>query len=105
MKTIFTVTAAIAILTFVGGCATTSPAVGGLDTDKLVRYECEGKGFSVRAADDFSSVRVRTHEGSVNLDRAESGEFKGDGWTLKTAGGLSLMHKDKVVASNCKKEA
>lgn len=105
MKTIYTATAAIAILTLAGGCATTNPAVGGLETEKLVRYDCEGKDISVRAADDFSSVRVRTHEGSVNLDRAESGEFKGDGWTLKTAGGLSLMHKDKVVASNCKKEA
>ncbi len=105
MKTTLQATALAAILTLASGCATMSPAVGGLDTDKLARYECEGKGFSARAAEDFSSVRVRTHEGSVNLDRAEGGEFKGDGWTLKTAGGLTLVHKDKVVAQNCKKEA
>ena len=83
-------------------CASTG-SVGGLETTSLVRYECEGKGFSARIAEDNSSVRLRTHEGSVNLDRSEADEFKGDGWTLKTQGGLQLFHKDKVVASNCKK--
>ena len=88
----------------IAGCATTG-SVGGLETSKLVRYDCEGHDFSARLADDFASVRLRTHEGSVNLDRAESGEFKGEGWVLKTEGGLQLMHKDKVVAKNCKREA
>ena len=64
-------------------CASTG-SVGGLETTSLVRYECEGKGFSARIAEDNSSVRLRTHEGSVNLDRGEADEFKGDGWTLKT---------------------
>ena len=90
-------------LIVIGGCATTGASIGGLETDQLVRYECDGKGFSVRAAEDFTSARVRTAEGSVNLDRADGGEFKGDGWVHKTQGGLSLLHKDKVVSSNCKK--
>ncbi len=94
---------AIAALTIVG-CASLGP-VGGLESDKLVRYDCEGHDFSARIADDSKSVRVRTHEGSVNLDRGEGDEFKGEGWVLKTQGGLQLLHKEKVVARNCKKEA
>lgn len=86
------------------GCASLGP-VGGLESGKLVRYDCEGKDFSARIADDFASVRVRTHEGSVNLDRAEGDEFKGEGWQLKTQGGLQLVHKEKIVAKNCRKEA
>lgn len=86
------------------GCATMGP-VGGLEPGKLVRYDCEGHDFSARIEDDFASARVRTHEGSVNLSRGEGDEFKGEGWTLKTQGGLQLIHKDKVVAKNCKKEA
>ena len=95
--------AAIAAVT-IAGCATVG-AVGGLETGKLVRYDCEGQDFSARLADDFSSVRLRTKEGSVNLDRADGEEFKGEGWVLKTQGGLQLLHKDKVVANSCKKEA
>lgn len=92
----------IAALT-IAGCASMG-SVGGLETGKLVRYECEGKDFQARLADDYNSVRLRTHEGSVNLDRADGGEFKGEGWVLKTQGGLQLVHKDKVIAKNCKKE-
>ena len=104
MKTT-SITLAIATAAFVAGCASLG-AVGGLETGKLVRYDCEGHDFSARIADDYTSVRVRTHEGSVNLDRtAEGDEFKGEGWTLKTQGGLQLAHKDKVVAKSCKKEA
>ncbi|MDX2220198.1 MAG: hypothetical protein SF172_14375 [Burkholderiales bacterium] len=79
------------------GCATTGP-VAGLEPGKLVQFECEGgKGFGARIEEDYSGVRVRTHEGSVNLARAENDEFKGDGWTLKTQGGMQLAHKDKVM--------
>lgn len=96
------ITTALAVI--IVGCASTG-TVGGLETASLVRYDCEGKSFSARIAEDNSSVRLRTHEGSVNLDRGEADEFKGDGWVLKTQGGLQLFHKDKVVASNCKKAA
>lgn len=95
--------AAITTVT-IAGCATVG-TVGGLETGNLVRYACEGHGFSARVADDYKSVRVRTHEGSVNLDRTDGDEFKGEGWVLKTQGGLQLLHKDKVVAKSCKKEA
>ena len=88
----------------IAGCVSTGP-VGGLETSKLVRYDCEGHDFSARLADDFASVRLRTHEGSVNLERADGGEFKGEGWVLKTEGGLQLTHKDKVVAKSCKRQA
>ena len=103
MKAVNVSLAAIAAASIVG-CASLG-TVGGLETGKLVRYDCEGHDFSARIADDFNSVRVRTHEGSVNLDRADGEEFKGGGWVLKTQGGLQLLHKDKVVAKNCKKEA
>ena len=105
MKLPFYAIAVAATAMITGGCATTNVAVGGLETEKLVRYNCEGKDFSARAAEDYLSVRVRTPEGSVNLDRAEGNEFKGEGWTLKTTNGLALVHKDKVVSHNCKKEA
>ena len=95
--------AAVVAMT-IAGCASLGP-VGDLETGKLVRYDCEGHDFSARLADDFGSVRVRTHEGSVNLDRTESGEFKGEGWVLKTQGGLELLHKEKVVGKSCKKVA
>ena len=86
------------------GCASLA-SVSGLESGRLVRYDCEGQDFSARIADDFTSVRLRTQEGSVNLDRAEGDEFKGAGWVLKTQGGLQLLHKEKVVATSCKKEA
>lgn len=87
----------------VASCATLGP-VGNLESGKLVRYDCDGHDFSARIADDYTSVRLRTHEGSINLDRVEGDEFKGDGWVLKTQGGLQLIHKEKIVASSCKKE-
>jgi hypothetical protein len=101
MKPLKTCLATVLAATLVA-CAS-SGSVGGLETTSLVRYECEGKSFSARITEDNSSVRLRTHEGSINLDRSDADEFKGDGWVLKTQGGLQLFHKDKVVASNCKK--
>jgi hypothetical protein len=101
MKIAFLTTAAIVAL---AGCASLGP-VGGLETGRMVRYDCEGRDFSARLADDFTSVRLRTHEGSVNLDRAGDDEFKADDWVLKTQPVVQLRHKDKVVAANCKKEA
>ncbi len=88
----------------VAGCASMGP-VGGLEAGKLVAYECEGKSFSARIEEDYAGVRLRTHEGSANLARGENDEFKGDGWTLKTQGGMQLVHNDKVVAKGCKKSA
>lgn len=88
----------------VSGCASMGP-VGGLEVGKLVAFECEGKNFSARIEEDHRGVRLRTHEGSANLVRGENDEFKGDGWALKTQGGMQLFHKDKVVAKGCKKAA
>ena len=103
MKAVHFSLVAIAAASVVG-CASHG-TVSGLESGKQVRYDCEGHDFSARIADDFNSVRVRTHEGSVNLDRTDGEEFKGEGWVLKTQGGLQLIHKEKVVAKSCKKEA
>lgn len=95
---------AIVACVMAAGCATTGP-VAGLETGKLVQFECEGgKGFGARIEDDYNSVRLRTHEGSVNLARGENDEFKGEGWTLKTQGGMQLAHKDKVM-KGCRRAA
>ncbi len=101
MKRSIVVIAAVASLS---GCTTIGP-VAGLESSSLVRYDCEGQGFSARVAEDFTSVRVRTHEGSVNLNRGEDDAFAGDGWKLTTRGGMELAHKDKIVAKNCKKQS
>jgi hypothetical protein len=79
------------------GCASMGP-VSGFEPGKLVQFECEGgKGFGARIEEDYSGMRLRTHEGSVNLVRGENDEFKGEGWTMKTQGGLQLAHKDKIL--------
>ena len=95
---------AIAALAALSGCTTIGP-VAGLESGSLARYDCEGQGFSARIAEDFTSVRLRTHEGSVNLNRGEDDAFAGDGWKLTTRGGMELAHKDKIVAKNCKKQS
>ncbi len=101
MKQIMTI-AALALSTV--GCAGLAP-IAGLETSRQVRYICEGSDFSARLSEDYSSARLRTKEGSVDLDRREGNEFIGEGWTLKTNGGMQLMHKEKVVANNCRKDA
>jgi ferric-dicitrate binding protein FerR (iron transport regulator) len=100
MKKILTI-AAIALLTV--GCAGLAP-IAGMETTQQVRYTCEGGDFSARLSEDYTSARLRTKEGSVDLDRREGNEFVGEGWTLKTNGGMQLMHKEKVVAKNCRKD-
>jgi hypothetical protein len=101
MKQIITIAASAA---FAAGCAGLAP-IAGMETSRQVRYSCEGVEFSARLSDDFSSARLRTKEGSVDLDRREGNEFAGEGWILKTEGGMQLMHKEKVVAKNCRKDA
>ncbi len=86
------------------GCAGLAP-IAGMETSRQVRYTCEGGEFSARLSEDYTGARLRTKEGSVNLDRRDGNEFVGDGWTLKTEGGMQLLHKDKVVAKNCRKDA
>jgi hypothetical protein len=93
-------------LAFVAGCATAPSA--GLETGKFVRFACNGgKSFAARISDDGKSLRVRTHEGAVELDAAGDGQFKGDGFTFFSGGdkGIALQHKDKWVGESCKKEA
>ena len=92
-----------ATLSLLTACSTMRP-VAGLEAGKMVRYGCEGHDFSARIEDDFTSARVRTPEGSVNLPRVEGDMFKGDGWTLAAGSNVQLTHKDKVVSKNCKKE-
>ena len=101
MKQILSI-AAIAWLT--AGCAGLTP-IAGMETSRQVRYNCEGADFSARMSEDYASARIRTKEGSVDLDRRDGNEFAGEGWTLRTEGGMQLMHKEKIVARNCRTEA
>lgn len=88
------------------GCATQAP-VAGLNTATYTTFACEGgKSFGARMDQDLRSVRLRTHEGSVNVVAGGDGNFAGDGWTFATQGadGISLRHQGKVIGKNCRKE-
>lgn len=101
MKTIFSL-ATIALAC--SACATTDGPIAGIETTSYTTFTCEGKGFSARLEEDRRSMRLRTPEGSVNVVAAGDGMYKGDGWTLASSeGAVTLKHRDKVVAKNCKK--
>lgn len=80
----------------------------GMQSGKFVTFACEGgKTFSARAADDGSTVRVRAHHGSAELERKAGGVYEGEGYKLSTqeAGGISLMHDGKPQGKGCKAAA
>lgn len=85
-------------------CATAP--IAGLEAGKFVRYDCTGSDFSARMSDDGKTLRLRTKEGSMDLDAAGDGTYKGDGFTFYGSGdrGIALQHKDKWVGERCKKE-
>lgn len=98
---------AVVLAALTTGCATSGP-VAGMDTTKYTTFTCVGgKSFGARMEEDHKSVRLRTHEGSVNVAASTEGTFAGEGWTFTTVGadGVSLKHKDKMVGKNCRKEA
>ena len=92
----------LAAAAVISACA--SAPIAGIDKVAYTPFACEGKGFSARLEED-GSVRLRTHEGSVNVALAGEGVYQGDGWTLANGSdGTTLKHKDKVVGKNCRKE-
>lgn len=87
------------------GCVSapaTPPALAG---GTFVQFACaDGKRFGARASADGSSVRVRAHHGSAELDRKDEGVYEGEGYRLVTRGAdaYSLTHAGKPQGANCK---
>ncbi len=99
-----TVTLSLLFAALAAGCANT-PAPADLPADRFVSLSCaDGKSFQARYAKDGSTVRVRSHHGSAELERQPDGRFTGDGYTLdfKAGGGISLDHAGKSQGKSCK---
>lgn len=96
------------LVVLVAGCASAPPAPAGLIADRFVTLSCaENKSFQLRYAKDGSTIRVRSHAGSAELDRQADGRFTGEGFTLdfKAEGGASLDHAGKSQGKACKAAA
>jgi hypothetical protein len=76
-----------------------------MEPGKFVTFDCEGGDFQARWNPDTSTVRVRSHHGSAELDKVAEGTFRGDGFELVSAGssGATLSHAGKVISKNCKR--
>lgn len=87
-------------------CASTSSYLpSGMSEGMFSRLSCEdGKSFQARFAEGGKSVRVRALHGATELAMTQIGVYEGDGYQLQLSGndGLSLHHKGKVEARQCK---
>ena len=107
----------ISLITFIASlslvaCATngvsagTSPALAKahLQVGKFVEFTCEGGRFSARLADDQSTIRIRSINGSSELDRQANETWSADGFvlTLEGADGIVLSQNNKTIGKNCK---
>jgi hypothetical protein len=95
----------LALATLVAACASPSPSVPGLAPGKFATAGCaENKTFQLRLSDSGSSVRVRAHHGSAELDAQGAGVYAGEGYVLRLQGedAISLQHNGKVQARLCR---
>ncbi len=96
---------ALALAALVAACASPSPSVPGLVPGKFATVSCaDNKTFQLRISDNGSSVRVRAHHGSAELDAQGGGAYAGEGYLLRLQGedAISLQHDGKVQARLCK---
>jgi hypothetical protein len=88
------------------GCASVPSATADLPADRFVTLNCaDGKSFQVRRAQNGQTVRVRSHQGSAELERQADGRFAGESFVLdfKAEGGISLEHASKSQGKACKR--
>ena len=85
---------AIAVVVLASACASMAPTPAGMEAGKFVTFDCEGGDFQARWNPETSTVRVRSHHGSAELDKVAEGTFRGDGFELVSAGisGATLTH-------------
>lgn len=109
MKSKFVVT--LSFLTLAACASTGSPNKGlpelsqsGLQAGKFVEFTCESGRFSARLAQDHTSIRVRTIQGSAELERQADTTWAADGFVLALSGanGIELKNNDKLIGKNCK---
>jgi hypothetical protein len=95
----------VAVVALASACASMAPAPTGMEAGKFVTFDCDGGDFQARWNPDTSTVRVRSHHGSAELDKAADGSFRGDGFELVSASGAmpTLAHGGKVISKNCRR--
>lgn len=95
----------VAVASVLTACASMAPAPSGMEAGKFVNFDCDGGDFQARWNPETSTVRVRSHHGSAELDKASDGSFRGEGFELSTtsSGGPTLAHAGKVISKNCKR--
>lgn len=99
---------AFAVLaTLFTGCATSSGQSATETTPgKFVTYNCDNKKtFSARFNNETNTVRIRTHDGSAELSKADRGLYRDDEgqWILTLQGGnkTELVFKGKAAYTAC----
>ena len=89
------------------GCATDhGKSVAEANPDAFVSYACEnGKSFSARFSAESATVRIRTMDGSAELDKGGRGLYRDAAghWVLRlgAANSTELIHKGKVTHTRC----
>lgn len=88
------------------GCATSGKSAAELSPGKFVTYNCDDKkSFQVRFNAEEGTARVRTHEGSAELNKGARGLYRDDEgqWILALGEGKNteLVFKSKTVYKNC----
>ena len=75
-----------------------------LQAGKFVEFTCDTGRFSARLSQDNTSIRVRTINGSAELERQADATWSADGFVLTLAGanGTELTHSGKAIGKNCK---
>lgn len=98
---------AAVVASLASGCASTGgKSAAEMSPGKYVNYTCEGgKSFSVRHDAENNSVRIRTHEGSIDLTKSGRGLYRDDEghWILGLADGKNteLVYKSNAKYKNC----
>ena len=98
---------AVTILLAATGCATDhGKSVAEAKPDSFVTYACENnKSFSVRFSAESATVRIRTMDGSAELNKGDRGMYRdaAEHWILRLGAESSteLIHKGKVTHTQC----
>jgi hypothetical protein len=100
-------TAVTTIALLAAGCASNhGKSVAEATPETFVTYSCDNsKSFSARFSAETSSVRVRTLDGSSELNKGDRGLYRDEAgtWvlTLGAANSTELVFKGKAIYTKC----